>query len=98
MLNCITGYKENVKCHFVRCLLFQQDQFDSSCCHGVSVSTESESLEFFIQAQYMSIIYHFKDPPVVFPPRLFASSLLQLEVDLHTCQLSRFSLESPSFS
>ena len=37
---------------------------------------------FMIQAQYVSIIYHIKDPPVVFSPRLFALSLLQLEVDL----------------
>ena len=27
-----------------------------------------------IQAQYVSIIYHFKDPPVVFPKRLFVLS------------------------
>ena len=72
--------KENVKYRFVRLpVLFLQDQFDSSSCHWLSIcnvliQSYCNFLCQVIQAQYVSIIYHFKDPPVVSPQRLFVLS------------------------
>ena len=54
MLNCIYRIP-NVKYRFARCLLFLQDQFDSSSCQLLSVCIDSELLQLFMPSNSSSI-------------------------------------------